>query len=142
MQTTTPAASAVLYTDGAFRDGVYTWAYVLQIGGKTYEASGVGENVDAASMRNVAGELSAVMRGLSHAKKLGATEVEVNYDYEGVGNWIVGTWKANKVFTKKYIEVVTAFKLKTTWVKVKSHSGNVLNERCDELCTHELNKAC
>ena len=145
MMTTTPAASvasAVLYTDGAFRDGVYTWAYVLQIGGKTYEASGSGSDTEAAKMRNIDGELSAAMRGLSQAKKLGAKQVQLHHDYTGIADWVSGAWKAKNEHTQKYVAFVKALGLEIEFVKVKGHTGVALNERCDELCTRELNKAC
>ena len=58
----------VLYTDGSYRDGIYSWAFEINDNGKIIEQqSGRGTDLEAAQMRNIAGELSAVSHGLSRS---------------------------------------------------------------------------
>lgn len=126
-----------IYTDGSFREGNYSWAYVVyENSQEIFADSGIGKNEEALSMRNVAGELSAVMRALNWAKKQGDIEkLNIYHDYEGVRAWVNGSWKAKNPFTQQYAAFMRPF-YSTGFVvfnKVTGHSGNRGNERADEL---------
>lgn len=133
-------ASAVVYTDGGYRDGVYAWAYQIRYGNSVLEESGYGTDPAAAALRNVTGEMSAAMRGVLQAKKLGATKIELHYDYTGIEAWATGAWKAKNEFTQKYAAFMRNLGVEIVYTHVKGHTGVAGNERCDALCRQELNK--
>jgi ribonuclease HI len=121
--------AAEVYTYGSFKDGTYIWAYEIRYLGKTCMASGKGSDEKAAAMRNIAGELSAVMRALSAAKKMGITHVELHHCHEGIGPWLQGSWKANKDKVKAFIVFVNSLGLNVDYVWRKGYSGESGSER-------------
>lgn len=128
-----------IWTDGAYRDGRYAWAFVTSTG---HEAAGVGDNPVAAAMHNVAGELAAVFRALVWARDNGFDEVVINHDYEGVGAWATGRWKTKKELTRQYVEVIRRHEsrgMKIRFNHVRGHSGVPGNERADQLAMAALN---
>lgn len=128
-----------LYTDGSYRDGIYTWAFEINDNGKIIEQkSGKGTDQEAAQMRNVAGELSAVAHGLKRCKELGITDIEIRYDYEGIGCWLQGQWKAKHVKVKQFIAYVSGLNLNLSFRWSKGHSGEAGNSRVDKLAHDAL----
>ena len=55
-------------------------------------------------MRNVAGELMAVIKALEYitAHRI-VNPIQIYYDYIGIGAWANGEWKAKTEFTKYYM---------------------------------------
>ena len=123
----------VVYTDGSFKNGQYAWAYEILLGEKILAAkAGLGSNQEAAGMRNIAGELSAVMRALKEVRSLGYTKVKLCYDYEGIGRWINSEWKIKSPFVQKFKDYVESLALEIECEQVKGHSGHAGNERVDK----------
>ena len=91
------------------------------------------ENSPYAESWNVAGEIYGAMAALRYCEEHGFSPVVLHYDYEGVGEWALGTWKANTQVAKDYVEFLSTLTIKMGFKKVKGHSGDPLNERCDEL---------
>ena len=60
-------------------------------------------------------------------------ELSIYYDYTGIREWVVGSWKAKKELTQKYRDYVRASGIKIHWVKVESHTGVKFNEMADEI---------
>lgn len=128
-----------IWTDGSYRDGRYSWAFVTSTG---YEAFGVGDDPGAAAMHNVAGEIDAVLRALAWARDNGFDEVVINHDYEGVGAWPIGRWKTKKELTRRYVEIVRRYEamdMKIRFNHVRGHTGVAGNERADRLALAALN---
>lgn len=126
-----------IYTDGSFADGNYAWAFVAYKKGiEFYRDFGLGKNEEAKSMRQVAGELNAVIQAYKWAKDNGYKNINIFYDYVGVEAWVSGGWKANNKFTRMYAEYLRKPFLsgELKFFKVSSHSGNVGNERADFMC--------
>lgn len=126
-----------IYIDGSFILGRYSWAFVAYRNDQEiYNEFGLGTNMKAAEMHNVAGELAAAMRAIKWAaENYPDLKAIVYHDYQGVSSWITGEWRAKNELTKKYVDFVTPFYKteKFTFVKVVGHSGNIGNERADKL---------
>lgn len=136
----------VVYTDGSNTtiEGKLRYSYglvVVENNKIIHEDCAAGENEEATKLRNVAGELSGVMKALLYAKnnKPNRTLV-VFHDYEGVSSWAKGDWKAHNPLVKKYIEFVKKFDniVPIQFVKVAGHQGNPFNERADYLARRAL----
>lgn len=129
----------VIYTDGAYRDGIYSWAYVVLRDGKLVrEHAGVGKSPSAAEIHNVAGELSAVMRAVTYAAKHDLLPATIHHDFEGVAHWLQGDWRAKNPLIIDYVMFMRKFVSDLRFVHVWGHSGNRWNERCDELAKRAL----
>ena len=134
--------SYYVYTDGSYRDGTYSGAFLVYAGTVcVYKDAGCGTK--AASMQNVAGELSAVMHAavwLAKNDKVGT----IVYDYTGVEKWLTKEWKCKNEFTKAYFEFMKKYvddgTVKFKWVK--GHNGDLGNSLADKLAREALAKKC
>ncbi len=92
--------------------------------------------------RNVAGEIYAALLAFEYAKNENLKCIEINYDYEGIEKWALGSWKTNTILTKLYKEKYdyysTLFRIKFN--KVKAHSGDKYNEIADNLAKKAVNE--
>ncbi len=139
----------VLYSDGACsgNPGPGGWGTVLIYGEHQLELSGYEANTTNNRM-----EITAVIKGLEALNQ--PCKVTVNSDSAYVVNtfdkkWIYGWLKRNWVKSDgNPVENIDLWqKLLTltrkhdvTFHKVKGHSNNQLNNRCDELATSEIRK--
>jgi ribonuclease HI len=134
--------SAELWTDGACsgNPGPGGWGAVLLIGDAERELSG-GES----KTTNNRMEMTAVIEGLRALEDPGAVAIHIDSTYvmdaftKGwLGGWQRRGWvKGDKkpVLNRDLWELmlVEVGRHQVTWVKVKGHSGNELNDRVDEL---------
>lgn len=144
-----------VYTDGSF------WTDGLTHGGIIF-AEPTGDNYissihvqtsvqDFVSMRNVGGEIlaawTAIWSVIESVKKQPEEQfvMDLYFDYEGVGKWLTGEWKAKKPATIWYrdsiagmLSTVPNLKLNMHWVR--GHAGNRLNELADRAATYIPNK--
>lgn len=123
------------YVDGSFNKTrqVSGWGYVLLDNDVVIEqASGIVIDPDLVVFANVAGELTAAMRVAlwSHQNQ---TPVAIHYDYNGIEKWITGEWQARSTVAKQYVEFMQTVSSLLSFVKVKAHSGNKLNDYADQL---------
>lgn len=138
-----------LYTDGACsgNPGKGGWGSILVFEGREKELSGFEEYTTNNRM-----ELKAAIEGLNALKI--PCEVELYSDSSYLVNafksdWITA-WKLNGWKNSSKDEVknrdlweqldVLCNIHKVTWIKVKGHSDNELNNRCDKLATGEVKK--
>lgn len=121
-----------VYTDGSFVNGQYSWAYAFVKNDTViYEDSDSGKNPAAATMRNVAGEIAAVLYAVRHAVQLGV-KIRIYHDYAGIAHWVTGEWKAKNEFTQMYQKLMNEHKGVYVFEKVKAHTGNKFNEYVDQ----------
>jgi len=136
-----------IYTDGACSNnpGVGGWAAVLFFKGTQKEISG-GETLTT----NNRMELMAVIMGLETLKEqcevtiFSDSAYTVNaFSEKWINSWIINGFKTSQkkdvanrdlwerlyLLTKKHI---------VSFVKVKGHSDNEFNNRCDELARNEI----
>ena len=127
-----------VYTDGSFQDGRYSYGYVfIRDGEVVYESNGVGEDREAAEMRNVAGELTAVMRAVKKAEALQA-RILIHHDYSGIAHWVTGEWKTANKFTQAYVVFMRNRRRFFEFQKVAGHSGDKFNDYADRLAKEAL----
>lgn len=125
------------FVDGSYNSvtGVYGYGGFLVANGEKHVLQGAGDNEEAASMRNVAGEILGSMAAVKKAIELGLKELTIYYDYMGIEMWATGGWKRNKEGTIAYYDFMQQVKsqIAITFVKVKGHSGVDGNEEADRL---------
>ena len=107
---------------------------------KTRELSRAFDEPEYAKQRNVAGEIMGAKTAIDFCLHNGIDEVEIYHDYEGVGKWADGLWKANNPLTQGYRGYVekARTRMRITFIKVKAHAGNKYNERADKLAKEAL----
>ncbi len=138
-----------LYTDGAcsHNPGVGGYGIVLIYKKHKKEFSGVDANTTNNRM-----ELTAVIEGLKKLKEPCNVTIYTDsaytmnaFDKKWIEAWQQNNWKTadkkavkNDDLWKELLHLVSNHKV--SWVKVKGHSDNVYNNRCDELARNEVEK--
>ena len=133
-----------IYTDGACsgNPGPGGWGSILMFGDVKKEISGAVKETTNNIM-----EITAVIEALKCLKEECEVEVYsdsayvVNAFNQGwITNWIKNNWRnsskdpvKNKELWQELIALTE--KHKVTFIKVKGHSDNEFNNRCDELAT-------
>jgi peptide deformylase len=100
----------------------------------------ISDDAEMAKQRNIAGEIMGAKMAVDFCMRQGIPEVEIYHDYEGVGKWADGLWKANNPMTQAYVRFIEKARtvMKITFVKVTAHSGNKYNEKADKLAKEAL----
>lgn len=139
----------LIYTDGAcsVNPGEGGWAAILRFGEREKEISGY-----EAETTNNKMELRAAIEGLKALKEPCDVELYSDSSYlvnSFEKNWLEN-WKSNGWMNKSKDEVknIELWKEldrlcnihKVLWIKVKGHSDNEYNNRCDKLATGEIKK--
>ncbi len=138
-----------IYTDGACsgNPGEGGWGAVLKFGELEKEISGFDKHTTNNKM-----ELLAAIKALEMLKFPCEVELYSDSAYlvngfikKWVDNWKKNGWKnsskeevKNIELWKKLDELREFHKIK--WIKVKGHSDNEYNNRCDKLATDEIKK--
>ena len=137
----------IIYTDGACsgNPGPGGWGSILMYKGNKKEISGVKKDTTNNIM-----ELTAVIEGLKMLKF--PCEVELysdsayvvnGFNQGWIYNWVKNNWKTsgkepvkNKEIWQELYELTKIHKVK--FIKVKGHSDNEFNNRCDELARNAI----
>lgn len=140
----------VLYTDGACsgNPGVGGYGFILLYKDKCKEFSGVDPETTNNKM-----EITAVIKGLNQIKEPCNVTIYTDSAYtmnafeeKWIDSWIANGWRtAGKKPVKNvelWQELIAAMQRHNSikWVKVKGHSDNVYNNRCDELARGEIER--
>lgn len=138
-----------IYTDGACsgNPGPGGWGAILIYKDKTLEISGYSPETTNNRM-----ELTAPIAALERLKEPCKVQVYSDSAYlvnafrqNWIGNWVRQNWikKDKKPVENRDLWEILVEKSRIhdiTWIKVKGHASNVLNNRCDELATGEVKK--
>lgn len=125
-----------IYADGSYKDGVVGFGFVVVENNKVlYSYSGSLNDPEASRLRNVSGEIAAVIKAMEFCEQNKISELTIHYDYKGLEDWATGKWRAKTPFTMKYVDSIKEYmkKIKIEWVKVESHTGVYFNEVVDKL---------
>ena len=146
------------YTDGSYKEigdvKLYASAAIIAKGGTSDWTSIVqcGSDPEYISLRNVAGEIFAVIQVCEYAintlKLTQQDTLRINYDYVGIANWLKKPgepdfWRCKKTVTKLYRDYIYTYvkpKFKLELVHVEGHSGNIGNEYVDRLAKDAIEK--
>lgn len=133
---------AVAYVDGSFDKGSgdFSCGAVLFLDGEELTFSERFHDPDMAAMHNVAGEIMGALTVIRYCLERGVPALTIHHDYEGVGRWADGSWKANKPGTQRYAAECreAAQRMRLKFVKVKGHSGDKYNDMADALARRAL----
>lgn len=138
-----------IYTDGACsgNPGAGGWSAILSYKGKEKEISG-GEK-DTTNNRM---ELLAVINGLKMLKEKCIVKLYSDSQYVvsaftngWINNWILAGWRTadkkpvkNEDLWKELVNLTSVHQVE--FIKVKGHSDNEKNNRCDLLARNEISK--
>lgn len=129
--------TAEAYVDGSYNvvTGEYSCGVVFFYQGEEIHMAQKGEDLELASMRNVAGEILGSRMAMERAVELGVKVLRIYHDYQGIASWCLGEWKTNKEGTKAYKEYYDSVcnSVDIRFIKVKGHSGDQYNELADKL---------
>ena len=107
---------------------------------ETTELKAAFDDTDAAQQRNVAGEVMGSKLAIDWCRANGVKKVVIYHDYEGIGAWADGKWKANNELTRGYSDYVAEARkeIEISFIKVRGHAGNKYNELADKLAKKAL----
>lgn len=135
-------ADCVAYVDGSYDHSIlaYGSGVVIFYQQQKYTFSQMNNRPELVTMRNVAGEIEASMMAMQFALDHHCQHLEICYDYAGIENWCLGTWKANKPGTQAYQKFYqnACQHLQISFRKIKSHSNHALNDEADLLAKRAL----
>ena len=91
-------------------------------------------------LRNVAAELEGVKEAVKWAIEYNKSRIKIYFDYEGIGKWADGSWKANKEITRQYVNFICEKRMMIAidFCKIPAHSGIEYNEMADKLAKKSL----
>lgn len=127
-----PQGEFQAYVDGSYSDGITGYGAVILHNKRVIaELSGTTDGDD--SIRQVAGELAAVLHVLEYCDAHNIDDIDIIYDYAGIEKWATGKWQTKTTAATQYQEQVREHSVNVKWYKVKSHVGVRWNEAADKL---------
>lgn len=135
--------AAIAYVDGSYSDAIKRYSFgciIITPDGDVIKKAGYGDDPNALTIRNIAGELQGTMYAIKFAAEAGYKNLIIRHDYEGISKWYEGAWKAKDSIVKKYIDFISKYRdqIKVKFEKVQAHTGDKYNEEVDSLAKDAL----
>lgn len=136
----------VAFCDGSFdkaRNRYSFGVFIIDLSGEEHEVCGSAKNEKYVETQNVIGEILGAINAMDWAVSNGREKIRIYHDYEGVGKWPTGEWKAKSGVAKMFVAVYEskfADVLDVSFRKVKGHSNNKYNDKADELAKRALSE--
>ena len=131
-----------IYVDGSYNNTTREFSYGMVVLGKNGEETYCCKFDDPplAAMHNVAGEIKGAQAAMQYALDHQIPAITIYHDYEGIAQWCLGQWKANKEGTRAYKAFydMASKKVKISFEKVTGHSNDKYNDMADELAKEAL----
>lgn len=123
------------YVDGSFHKERCAWGLVLaEEDSPLAEFSGIVAMNSEDSARQIAGEVTAVLKALDYAAEKSIKSLSIFFDYNGLQFWAQGKWKAQSPIAQFYVAKLMQYKhIAIHWHKVEAHTGHPFNSRADRL---------
>ena len=131
--------SVEVYTDGSYKDGIATWAFIVIQDDKIFHSDSgtVTDDTMVSELWNVAGELEAARQAIKWAVDTNTNIILIS-DYQGIQGWAT-TWKTNTTWTEAYAKYAKENKDKISEFRyVRAHSKNSWNDYVDKLAFERL----
>lgn len=136
-----------IYVDGSYNITTERYAYALVAVKDNvieYVENGKSEDNSRKSIRQIAGELEATVKGVEYALKQKEKKVVIFHDYAGIAHHATGFWERKEQSSIEYhnkMKSLMGSGIEVIFVKVDSHTGDLYNEIADEKCKEALNIA-
>ena len=123
--TAIPKSAPYAFTDGSFNPytKVYGYGGFLCVNNIEYVLQGKGNDLEMASMRNVAGEILGAMAAVEKAEELGLSQLIIYYDYSGIEAWATGEWQAKNSEQKHIVTLCRPVRFKFILLKSRDIQG-------------------
>ncbi|MDR3112664.1 MAG: hypothetical protein LBU55_05845 [Elusimicrobiota bacterium] len=120
-----------VFVDGSYINGVTSYGVAIYLEQDLKaEISGIVRNTKS---HQLDGELQAVIEAIKWCENNNVDKVRINYDYIGIEHFAKGDWKPSTQFRQKYAILVSTSKIAIEWRNIDSHTGNIKNNRADQL---------
>ena len=134
---------AIAFTDGSYdaKREIYSYGVVLfDAGDETRQFQYNGKNELFKESRNVAGEIDGAIKATEKAIQFGYKELIIFHDYEGLGAWAEGRWKAEKPVAKNYVAKINQLRkdIQLIFCWIRGHTGIHYNELADRLAKEAI----
>ncbi|MGG7142382.1 viroplasmin family protein [Clostridium nigeriense] len=136
-----------IYVDGSYNITTEKYAYALVAVKNNiveYIENGKSEDNSNKSIRQIAGELEATVKGVEYALRENEKKVVIFHDYAGIAHHATGFWERKEQSSIDYYNKMRSFMdkgIEVIFVKVDSHTGDLYNEIADEKCKEALSIA-
>lgn len=150
-----------VYTDGSYMDGNDLHCGDETHGGVVFmgEGDSIGSRIHVyskkpqfTSMWNVGGEIIAAYAAIQsiaarikqqNEEYMETYQLNLVYDYEGIGAWLTGRWKAKKPATRWFVEIVRSIleqvpNLKVNYIWVRGHASSFGNNEADRVACYNM----
>jgi ribonuclease HI len=126
------------FVDGSYINGTTGYGAIIYLGDEVRaELSGT---VSDTKFRQFGGELKSVIETLKWCDENNVGKIRINYDYDGIEKFASGKWKAGNELSKNYVDFIRKTQVIIEWRHIKSHTGNIKNDKADLLAKCAVSK--
>ena len=126
------------FVDGSYINGTTGYGAVIYLGDEIKaELSGTVPNTQ---FRQFGGELKSVIETLKWCDENNVKKIRINYDYDGIEKFASGKWKSGNELSKDYVNFIRQTNVEIEWRHIKSHTGNIKNNKVDLLAKRAASK--